>query len=582
MPVAVYPGSLDPITFGHLGAIQDTAECFGEVKVAIGVNPSKNYLFSLSEREALARLATKHIPGVSVTAFSGLLVHFLVRNNLNVVVRGIRNGSDLSDAMLQETIGWQQSMAEHLKAFYVPARLGQTFVSSTALKAVLKEQGDATHMAPLSTIHATQARMLGQYFYGVTGVSGSGKSQVCRKFAEIAQRRQIPILHVDMDKIGHEILGDSQEPLYVQTRQKIRQAFGNEIMDENGGISRKKLGEQVFGKPESLEKLNAIMHDPMFFRVTEQLRGQKGIFLIDAALLAETNKMSIVNNNMLVVTADDETLVRRLTGRDSLSDEQIQRRLSSQMSLHNKLDSIKRGIEQHHYGHLNILNNHDDIDDAEIEKAFDRMLNDIDIYGELRITSFFRSIGVANPTSAYMALRRFYAGDDRHQHNLSHIVDGLNKLSEFYREIDDLPAFILAWLFHDSVYDARSSCNEEDSVKAMISFGKEHGIESGLMKCAEPFILVTKHGKNQPETSDQKYLVDVDMSIIGESLPVFMLYEENVRREYQHLSDREWEKGRGAFLKSLSKPIFHTNYFNGLYGAQADRNIKASLAMIEI
>lgn len=581
MNVAVYPGSLDPITFGHLGAIEDTA-ALGEVKVAIGVNPSKSYLFSLSEREALARLATKHIPGVSVISFVGLFVHFLVRNNLNIVVRGLRDGSDFNDAILQETIGWQQSMAENLKAFYVPARPGKAFVSSSALKAVLKEQGDATHMAPLSTIHATQARMLGQYFYGITGVSGSGKSSICKKFVEIAKKRNMPIFHIDMDKIGHEILGDSQAPLYAQTRNKIRQAFGDNILDEQGVISRKKLGEQVFGNPEKLAKLNAIMHDPMFFRVTEQLRGQKGIFLIDAALLAETNKTSLVNNNLLLVTADDETLSNRLMSRDEMTEDQIQRRLSSQWSLTNKMSAINNSIEQSHYGHLNVLNNHDSLTDADVGKAFDRMLIDIDLYGELRITSFFNSIGCAKPSEAYSALRKFYSGDDRHHHNLAHIVDGLNKLSEFYAEIKDFRAFVFGWLFHDAVYDARSSTNEEDSVKAMRQFGKDFEIDQVLIECAEPFILVTKHGHKQPETSDQQWLVDLDMSILGESLPVFTLYEQNVRREFVHLSDKEWDQGRGAFLHNLPSPLFHTDYFKRHYGNQVERNIKASLAMINM
>lgn len=578
MPIAVYPGSLDPITFGHVGAIRDTAEGFGRIVVAIGVNPAKKYMFSLAERETLARQAIAGIPGASVTSFSGLLVHFLVRNDYGIVVRGLRNGQDFADAMLQESIGWQQTLAEGIKAFYVPARPGQDFVSSSALKAVLKEQGDATHLAPLSTIHAIQARMLGQYLFGVTGVSGSGKSYICEKFQEIAVRRGIPLFHVDLDKIGHEILMDECDPLYRKTRKKIEQVFGSGILGGRDFIDRKKLGEIVFGDPERIKMLNAILHDPVFFRMNDSLRGRKGIFLIDAALLAETGKTSLVNNQILVVRASQAEIARRLLERDNLTSEQIERRVSSQFSTETKISSIRENIRGASHGRIECLNNFDNPPTPIIEKAFDDMLKHIDIFGELRIASFLRSIAAANPENAYATLRGLYSGDGRFYHTLAHIVDGLDQLCEFSAYLEDKDAFTLAWLFHDAVYDSRERNNEENSAALLERLCESWGVDKGLIASAKRLVMATKHGFVKAVSADEKWLVDLDMSILGKSAAEYELYENNLRREYSWAPNRDWAAGRGDFLAGLRPPYFYTDHFIDRFGASAEQNIRRAIA----
>lgn len=384
MPTAVYPGSFDPITFGHVAAITDAAKAFGSVVVAIGAHHSKNYLFSDEEREALVRAAVGHIPGVTVERFSGLLVHYMVRNGLHVVVRGLRNAQDLSDAMLQDTLGWQQSLAKDIQVFYVPARMGNQFTSSTALKMVVKEQGLATDLAPLSTLHAIQARMLGQYVYGVTGPSGAGKSYVCRKFKEIAARRNIPLIHIDLDKIAHEILGHAEEPLYQKARREVVGTFGKKVANADGTINRKALGRLVFQNPAKLEKLNQILHEPIFFKMNDRMCHEKGIFLIDAALLAESNKLHLAHNNILLVDAPEEARRTRLIERDKLDADQLERRLSAQFSGEMKGRLIEAAITETRYGNLNRLNHNGTVSDTTLEKAFTTMLEHIDLYGQLR------------------------------------------------------------------------------------------------------------------------------------------------------------------------------------------------------
>lgn len=383
MPVAVYPGSLDPITFGHVAAIQDAAEAFGEVIVALGVNPRKPYVFTVEEREKLVKMATRHIPGVRVVSFSGLLVHYLARNDLQIVVRGLRNGQDFHESLLQDTIGWQQDLANDVKVFYVPSKSGQQFTSSTALKVVLQNQGQAGAMAPLSSIQAIQGRMLGQYVYSVTGASGAGKSFICQKFAEIAQQRGIPLVHIDLDRIAHEILSDASEPLYVKARREVGRVFGDEVMHDDESIDRKALGALVFGDMDKLAQLNAILHEPIFFNLHDKMRGKAGLFLLDAALLAESGRTHLSHNHVLLVEAGDDVRAKRLAARDGLSDEQIARRMDSQFSGNAKAALVEQAIEATRYGAVDRIANDGTLTDDMIVKAFETMLARVDMFGDL-------------------------------------------------------------------------------------------------------------------------------------------------------------------------------------------------------
>ena len=91
---AIYPGTFDPCTFGHLDIIKRAAEIFPEVIVAVAHNPQKKPLFSVNERVAMLKRATKGMDGVRVTDFQGLVVKFARKNNVNVLIRGVRMLSD--------------------------------------------------------------------------------------------------------------------------------------------------------------------------------------------------------------------------------------------------------------------------------------------------------------------------------------------------------------------------------------------------------------------------------------------------------------------------------------------------------
>jgi len=94
MTRALYALSGDPITHGHLDIIQRAAKAFDQLIVAIGINQLKNYLFSLEEREEMARRSLANLKNVKVSSFTGLLVDFAYENNVDVIVKGVRSNQD--------------------------------------------------------------------------------------------------------------------------------------------------------------------------------------------------------------------------------------------------------------------------------------------------------------------------------------------------------------------------------------------------------------------------------------------------------------------------------------------------------
>jgi len=141
---------------------------------------------------------------------------------------------------------------------------------------------------------------------GLTGGIGSGKSTVSHFLAELGA------VILDADEVGHDALKDTG------IRQEIISAFGKQILAQNGEVDRKKLGEIVFGNPESLMKLNQIMHPRMYDIVKAQLEEyqQQGVdvVVLEASLLIEASWTSLADE-VWVTIASEDTVLKRLKER---------------------------------------------------------------------------------------------------------------------------------------------------------------------------------------------------------------------------------------------------------------------------
>ena len=157
MTVAMYPGSFDPLTNGHLDIATRAAKLFEQFIVAIYDKPDKRLLFTTEERLEMAREATSHLPNVKVTSFSGLMVDYAKKAGIYVIVRGLRMSSDFE--LEFEMAMMNKKLAPGIELVCLMARNEYHFLSSSLLKEVARLGGCLDGMVP-ENVAAALARKL--------------------------------------------------------------------------------------------------------------------------------------------------------------------------------------------------------------------------------------------------------------------------------------------------------------------------------------------------------------------------------------------------------------------------------------
>ena len=156
MVTALYPGSFDPVTVGHVDILSRAAKVFDKLVVAVYDTPSKNLLFSTDEREQLMKDACRHLPNVEVTRFSGLVVRYAMDIGAGVIVRGLRSGSDFEYEFDMAFMNRRLEPNVDLVCFMTSQ--DYMFVSASLLKEVAKLGGDITEMVPPNVAQAVYSK----------------------------------------------------------------------------------------------------------------------------------------------------------------------------------------------------------------------------------------------------------------------------------------------------------------------------------------------------------------------------------------------------------------------------------------
>ncbi|MCE6965836.1 pantetheine-phosphate adenylyltransferase [Leclercia pneumoniae] len=154
---AIYPGTFDPITNGHIDIVTRAASMFDQVILAIAASPSKKPLFDLDERVALAESATAHLPNVKVVGFSDLMANFARTQQANILIRGLRAVADFEYEMQLAHMN-RHLMPELESVFLMPSK-EWSFISSSLVKEVARHAGDVTHFLPENVHQALLARL---------------------------------------------------------------------------------------------------------------------------------------------------------------------------------------------------------------------------------------------------------------------------------------------------------------------------------------------------------------------------------------------------------------------------------------
>ena len=147
MKRAVFPGSFDPITKGHFDIIERGVTLFDEVIVAIGVNADKKYMFSLEQRLAFIEKAFENEPRVKVVTYKGLTVDYCLKNNVQFILRGLRNPADFE---FEKAIAHTNRDLAPIETVFLLTAANTSYISSSIVRDVIRNDGDYTKLVPKS------------------------------------------------------------------------------------------------------------------------------------------------------------------------------------------------------------------------------------------------------------------------------------------------------------------------------------------------------------------------------------------------------------------------------------------------
>ena len=154
---AIYPGSFDPITNGHLDILDRALSLFSEVTIVVAGTDKKNPLFTAEERVALIREVTRDRPGVKVDRWSGLIMDYARTHNVSAVIRGLRAASDFEYEFMMASMN--KRIHSGVETLFMMTSQDLYFVSSSMIKELFRYGGDISSYVPPQVVERLQARL---------------------------------------------------------------------------------------------------------------------------------------------------------------------------------------------------------------------------------------------------------------------------------------------------------------------------------------------------------------------------------------------------------------------------------------
>ena len=146
MKTAVYPGSFDPVTNGHIDVIERALKLFDKVIVAVGDNPDKKSLFSTKERLEMLRESTKHLKNIEIDSFSGLLLEYVKNKNSRIIIRGLRVVSDFEFEFQRALLN--RVADDKIETVFIMTKESYVFLDSSIVKEMAMFKGIVNGLVP--------------------------------------------------------------------------------------------------------------------------------------------------------------------------------------------------------------------------------------------------------------------------------------------------------------------------------------------------------------------------------------------------------------------------------------------------
>ncbi len=143
---AIFTGSFDPITNGHLDIICRASNLFDELQIGVLYNPNKKGLFNFDERVELIKSCTSHLTNIKIVSFDGLLVNYCQDNGIDTLIRGVRTGADIEYEL--QMAHMNRELNPNIETIILPTKPEYSFISSSLVKEVLTFGGDIKSLVP--------------------------------------------------------------------------------------------------------------------------------------------------------------------------------------------------------------------------------------------------------------------------------------------------------------------------------------------------------------------------------------------------------------------------------------------------
>lgn len=145
MKRAIFPGSFDPITLGHFDIIERGVTLFDELIIAIGINADKKYMFSLEERKRFIEASFENNPKIKVVTYKGLTVDFCQKNDVDFILRSLRNPADFE---FEKAIAHTNRDLSSIETVFLLTAAKTSYISSSIVRDVIRNHGDYTKLVP--------------------------------------------------------------------------------------------------------------------------------------------------------------------------------------------------------------------------------------------------------------------------------------------------------------------------------------------------------------------------------------------------------------------------------------------------
>ena len=156
---AIFAGSFDPITNGHLDIICRASNLFDELQIGVLYNPNKKGLFNFDERVELIKSCTKHLTNIKIVRFDGLLVKYCEDNGISTLIRGVRTGADIEYEL--QMAHMNRELNPNIETIILPTKPEYSFISSSLVKEVLTFGGNINSLVPDTILYKLQRKSNG-------------------------------------------------------------------------------------------------------------------------------------------------------------------------------------------------------------------------------------------------------------------------------------------------------------------------------------------------------------------------------------------------------------------------------------